>query len=228
MENERAPICSCTERSHDEVREFIRRTGPWTVPMAMSAMRWDTENGCTECRTALQYYCAWAHPKFFRKDVFAHEEHVKVGCDSPTELFGSISTAVRAVPMPTRILTFVQDARFSFRRADLTILRLTSGITKILIRTGKIRGIKQAQLDECTEDRRALDHMLALFQLYRDEAFVGESLGRYTIRSGMEYIRTRVVRDIASGEVLLRRFLDAQKYALLNDPVLRLLAPSEV
>ncbi len=55
------PLCGCTDKTHDEVREQIRRQELKDIPAVMQALDWKTPDGCPKCRTALNYYllCEW-------------------------------------------------------------------------------------------------------------------------------------------------------------------------
>jgi len=50
------PLCGCTDKTHDEVREQIRRQELKNIPAVMQALEWKTPDGCPKCRTALNYY----------------------------------------------------------------------------------------------------------------------------------------------------------------------------
>ena len=55
------PLCGCTDKTHDEVREQIRKQQLKDIPAVMQALDWKTPDGCPKCRTALNYYllCEW-------------------------------------------------------------------------------------------------------------------------------------------------------------------------
>ena len=55
------PLCGCTEYSHDEVRAAIRINGLKTIPDTIRFLEWETPDGCSKCRPALNYYllCQW-------------------------------------------------------------------------------------------------------------------------------------------------------------------------
>lgn len=55
------PMCPCTEHPHDDVRTAIRAEGLKTVRAVMNTLNWKTEDGCSKCRPALNYYllCEW-------------------------------------------------------------------------------------------------------------------------------------------------------------------------
>ncbi|HQR61289.1 MAG TPA: nitrite reductase large subunit NirB [Methylophilaceae bacterium] len=57
------PVCGCTDRNHEEVRQIIREQKLLDIPTAMAFMEWRTPNGCATCRPALNYYLisTWPH-----------------------------------------------------------------------------------------------------------------------------------------------------------------------
>lgn len=62
------PMCKCTEHGHAVVRRAIVEQELKTIPDVMQAMKWDTPDGCSSCRPALNYYllCAW--PREYQDD----------------------------------------------------------------------------------------------------------------------------------------------------------------
>jgi nitrite reductase (NADH) large subunit len=57
------PVCGCTDRTHQEVRDAIRAQKLLAIPEAMEFLEWRTPNGCATCRPALNYYLisTWPH-----------------------------------------------------------------------------------------------------------------------------------------------------------------------
>ncbi len=55
------PLCGCTEHTHDEVRAAIKEQGLKSIRAVMDSLEWDTPDGCSKCRPALNYYlvCEW-------------------------------------------------------------------------------------------------------------------------------------------------------------------------
>ncbi|MCE2916857.1 MAG: nitrite reductase large subunit NirB [Rubrivivax sp.] len=64
----RKAMCGCTDASHADVREAIRREHWLTIPEVMQGMAWRTPNGCATCRPALNYYLISTWPKEARDD----------------------------------------------------------------------------------------------------------------------------------------------------------------
>jgi len=52
----RRPVCSCTEYSHQEVRDAIRKEHLTTIAGVMRFLEWKAADGCDKCRPALNYY----------------------------------------------------------------------------------------------------------------------------------------------------------------------------
>ncbi len=65
----RKPLCACTEFTHDEIRAGMKEQGLKTIPAMQAFFEWKTENGCSKCRPALNYYllCQW--PGEYRDDA---------------------------------------------------------------------------------------------------------------------------------------------------------------
>jgi nitrite reductase (NADH) large subunit len=56
-------MCGCTERTHQEARDAIRKQHLLTIADTMHFLEWRTPNGCASCRPALNYYLLsmWPH-----------------------------------------------------------------------------------------------------------------------------------------------------------------------
>ncbi|GGC16434.1 nitrite reductase large subunit [Oxalicibacterium flavum] len=57
------PMCGCTDRTHQQVRDEIRAQHMLTVAEVMEKMEWRTPNGCSSCRPAINYYLISTWPK---------------------------------------------------------------------------------------------------------------------------------------------------------------------
>ncbi|PEQ90571.1 nitrite reductase large subunit [Bacillus sp. AFS006103] len=55
-------ICSCTHLARDEVVEEIKTKGLTHIKEVMNVLGWSTEEGCSKCRPALNYYLGMVHP----------------------------------------------------------------------------------------------------------------------------------------------------------------------
>ncbi|MEH7306664.1 nitrite reductase large subunit NirB [Neobacillus drentensis] len=55
-------ICSCTKLSRDEVVDEIKTKGLTHIKEVMHVLGWNTEEGCSKCRPALNYYLGMVHP----------------------------------------------------------------------------------------------------------------------------------------------------------------------
>jgi nitrite reductase (NADH) large subunit len=56
-------MCSCTDHTHQEVREVIKAEKILTVAAVQQRMAWRTPNGCASCRPALNYYLISTWPR---------------------------------------------------------------------------------------------------------------------------------------------------------------------
>ena len=57
------PVCSCTARTHQEVRDAIRKDRLLSIADVLGALEWRTPNGCATCRPAINYYLISTWPK---------------------------------------------------------------------------------------------------------------------------------------------------------------------
>jgi nitrite reductase (NADH) large subunit len=62
------PLCGCTDRTHQEVRDAIKASKLLTIADTMRFMEWRTANGCSTCRPAINYYLISTWPHEVRDD----------------------------------------------------------------------------------------------------------------------------------------------------------------
>jgi len=56
------PLCGCTEHTHDEIRKAIKENNLRSIRATMDFLEWDSEDGCSKCRPALNYYVMCQYP----------------------------------------------------------------------------------------------------------------------------------------------------------------------
>jgi nitrite reductase (NADH) large subunit len=61
-------MCGCTDTSHQEAREAIRRDKLLSIEGVYRALGWRTPNGCATCRPAINYYLISTWPKEAQDD----------------------------------------------------------------------------------------------------------------------------------------------------------------
>jgi nitrite reductase (NADH) large subunit len=61
-------MCGCTDHSHQEVRDAIRREHWLSIDAVYRGMDWRTPNGCASCRPAVNYYLISTWPKEAQDD----------------------------------------------------------------------------------------------------------------------------------------------------------------
>jgi len=62
------PMCKCTERTHDAVRETIKSQHLTSQQAVRESLGWKTPDGCASCRPALNYYLLATWPKEAKDD----------------------------------------------------------------------------------------------------------------------------------------------------------------
>lgn len=66
--SQKEAICGCTTLSRDEVVEEIRAKGLTHTKEVMSVLGWSTEEGCSKCRPALNYYLGMVNPTTYQDE----------------------------------------------------------------------------------------------------------------------------------------------------------------
>ena len=61
-------MCGCTEASHQDVRDVIRKEHLLTITAVHARMDWRTPDGCSSCRPAVNYYLISTWPKEAKDD----------------------------------------------------------------------------------------------------------------------------------------------------------------
>lgn len=67
-QSNKKPMCSCTDLTHDAVREAIGKELLTTMPQLMQTLSWKTPDGCASCRPALNFYLLAANPDTYQDD----------------------------------------------------------------------------------------------------------------------------------------------------------------
>jgi nitrite reductase (NADH) large subunit len=65
---EAKPMCGCTDYTHEQVREAIRKQKYTSIPAVTQGMKWKNSDGCASCRPALNYYLLSTWPKEYSDD----------------------------------------------------------------------------------------------------------------------------------------------------------------
>lgn len=60
--DEKATVCGCTDLTHEEVVAEIREKGLTHTREVMNVLGWSSDEGCSKCRPALNYYLGMVHP----------------------------------------------------------------------------------------------------------------------------------------------------------------------
>ncbi|MDQ0256193.1 nitrite reductase (NADH) large subunit [Evansella vedderi] len=74
--NEKETICACTDLSHEEVVSEIRAKGLTMTREVMNVLGWKSDEGCSKCRPAINYYLGMIHPSDYedeRESRFVNE-----------------------------------------------------------------------------------------------------------------------------------------------------------
>ena len=96
------PMCGCTDRTHQDVRDAIRAQRLLSIPDAMRFLEWRTPNGCATCRPAINYYLISTWPKEARRRsaVALHQRARARQHPEGRHLLGRFRACGAARPMP--------------------------------------------------------------------------------------------------------------------------------
>jgi nitrite reductase (NADH) large subunit len=61
-------MCGCTDHTHQEVRDAVRKEHLLAIPDVYKMMNWRTPNGCASCRPAINYYLLSTWPQEAKDD----------------------------------------------------------------------------------------------------------------------------------------------------------------
>jgi nitrite reductase (NADH) large subunit len=61
-------MCGCTDHTHQDVRDAIRKEHLLSIPDVYKFMAWRTPNGCASCRPAINYYVLSTWPQEAKDD----------------------------------------------------------------------------------------------------------------------------------------------------------------
>lgn len=100
-EEQKEPICSCTTLSRDEVIQEIQEKALTHTREVMNVLGWTTEDGCSKCRPALNYYLGMLNPlqyKDERESRFVNERlHANIQKDGTfsvvPRIYGGVTNA---------------------------------------------------------------------------------------------------------------------------------------
>ncbi|WP_431800851.1 nitrite reductase large subunit NirB [Halobacillus andaensis] len=67
-QNQKESICACTSLSRDEVVEEIKTKGLTHTREVMNVLDWNTEEGCSKCKPALNYYLGMLNPSEYQDE----------------------------------------------------------------------------------------------------------------------------------------------------------------
>ncbi|GAE25175.1 nitrite reductase [Halalkalibacter wakoensis JCM 9140] len=120
---EKKTVCGCTSLSRDEVVAEIQVKGLTTIKEVMNVLEWKTDEGCSKCRPALNYFLGMVHPAYVddRDSRLVNEKmHANIQKDGTysviPRMYGGVTTA-----KDLRKLADVAE------KYDVQLLKITGG-----------------------------------------------------------------------------------------------------
>lgn len=98
---EKETICACTDMTRDEVIAEIKQKNLTHTREVMNVLGWKSEEGCSKCKPALNYYLGMIHPKEYedeRESRFVNERlHANIQKDGTysvvPRMYGGVTNA---------------------------------------------------------------------------------------------------------------------------------------
>ncbi|MDO7282869.1 nitrite reductase large subunit NirB [Shouchella clausii] len=118
------PLCGCTELTHEAVVASIREMGLSYVREVMSVLGWKSEEGCSKCRPALNYYLGLISPLDYTDD--AHSRFVNERVHANIQKDGTFSVVPRmygGVTNPEQLRKIADVAE----KYNVPLLKVTGG-----------------------------------------------------------------------------------------------------
>ncbi|MCP1143766.1 nitrite reductase large subunit NirB [Lysinibacillus endophyticus] len=117
-------LCGCTTLSRDEVVEEIREKHLMTTREVMHVLGWNTSDGCSKCRPALNYYIGMVHPLEYEDENesrFVNERlHANIQKDGS---FGVVPRMYGGVTTPEQLRKIADVAE----KYNARLLKVTGG-----------------------------------------------------------------------------------------------------
>ncbi|KAA9022661.1 nitrite reductase large subunit NirB [Niallia endozanthoxylica] len=122
--NQKEAICSCTTLSRDEVVVAIRNMNLKTTREVMNVLEWNTIDGCSKCKPALNYYLGMIYPLEYedeKESRFVNERlHANIQKDGT---FSVVPRMYGGVTNPEQLRKIADVAE----KYDVKLLKVTGG-----------------------------------------------------------------------------------------------------
>ncbi|MEK3883613.1 nitrite reductase large subunit NirB [Paenibacillus sp. PL2-23] len=202
-----APICACTDCSHERAKEAIVQGTYGSVSQIMASLGWKRPAGCDTCVPALQYYLALKTGDVTQAAEGQPGAKAYIGLSvtvadegddkllrpySARAMGGELSGLSRKLAFPTKLKAVVASGLHQAAGVlvhDIGITATPAG-WQIFIAGHAENPVKQGQLLGLTEAYgEALELAAACLQLYRENAEFQEPLWKWVEREGLVELR---------------------------------------
>lgn len=117
-------VCGCTSLSHEEVVNSIREKGLTHTKEVMNVLGWNSEEGCSKCRPAINYYLGMVQPTSYvdeRQSRFVNERmHANIQKDGT---YSVVPRMYGGVTNPTDLRKIADVAE----KYNVPLLKVTGG-----------------------------------------------------------------------------------------------------
>lgn len=204
-------MCSCTPLTEDEVVQELLHLGITTFIDAIEKLNWYTNNGCSICRPAINYYLGMIYPEYDREQgvdrIITCIEEYNCQCDKQKSL--KLATVFKKglefLAMPCLLKIGVSTCMHN--GADPAIKDIgvigtglgweiyAGGSSGRMIKAGELLAVAPT-------DKEAVQIIRGLIQYYRESAHYREQTWQWMERMGLIHVR-EVLFDQALRQELL-------------------------
>ncbi|MBT2657657.1 NAD(P)/FAD-dependent oxidoreductase [Bacillus sp. ISL-18] len=206
-------MCPCTSLTEDEVVQELLQLGITTFIEAIEKLNWNTNNGCSICRPAINYYLGMIYPENGREQgidrIITCIEEYNCQCDKQRslKLAAAFKKGLEFLAMPCLLKLGVSTCMHNGAGSTIKDIGVigtglgweiyAGGSSGRLIQAGELLAVVPT-------DKEAVQIIRGLIQYYRESAHYQEQIGQWLERMGLIHVR-EVLFDQELRQELLER-----------------------
>jgi len=235
------PVCPCTKQGHDEVRRRIVTQELKSIPAVYQVLEWETAEGCSKCRPAINYYLVCAWPGEYVDDGFSRFINERVHANIQKDGTYSVVPRVWGGMTSSKELRAIADVVDKFdipavkytggQRIDMLGVRKEDlpGVWKDLNDAGMVSGHAYAKglrtVKTCVgtdvigiipTEEDVIEHVGALVQMYREQGHYLDRMYKWRDKVGMEYIVDTIMNDAQARKAYYDKFVYSQTFMQID------------
>ncbi|MEH7095864.1 nitrite reductase large subunit NirB [Neobacillus vireti] len=206
-------MCSCTSLTEDEIVQELLELGVITFIEAIKKLNWNTKNGCSICRPAINYYLGMIYPEDDRErgsdKIITCIEEYNCQCDKQRslKLAAAFKKGLALLAMPCLLKIAVSTCMHNGAGSTIKDIGVigtglgweiyVGGSSGSMIQAGELLAVVPT-------DKEAVQIIRGLIQYYRESAHYQEQTWQWIERMGLIHVR-EVLFDQELRQELLER-----------------------